>query len=132
MTEEAFLAFYPQFAWRFPEIVLSSFVEEANLRFGGFHEDAERARRLLIAHRLTRYAQASPPEAASGSLSLAAVAAAGSADRVASKRVDDVSVSYASGASSASPALADLTETAFGQELLSLLRLHALPLYVPG
>lgn len=132
MTEEAFMAFYPQFAWRFPEIVVSSFVEEANLRFGGFQEDAERARRLLVAHRLTRYARTSPPEAASGSLSLAALAAAGSSDRVAAKRVDDVSVAYASGASSASAGLADLTETAFGLELLALLRLHALPLYVPG
>ena len=56
MTADAFLAFYPQFDRVFPEIVVSSYVEEANLRFADFGEDAEAARRLYIAHRLTLYA----------------------------------------------------------------------------
>ena len=53
MTADAFLAFYPQFDHVFPEIVVSSYVEEANLRFEDFGADAEAARRLYIAHRLT-------------------------------------------------------------------------------
>ena len=49
MTADAFLAFYPQFDRVFPEIVVSSYVEEANLRFEDFGADAEAARRLYIA-----------------------------------------------------------------------------------
>ena len=51
------------------------------------------------------------------------------------KKVEEVSVTYATGASSysvsASFDLAELTETSFGMQLLSLLRLHSKARYVP-
>ena len=135
MTAEAFLAFYPQFAGAFPEVVLSAFVAEANLRFSDFLEDAEPARRLLTAHRLTRYAQAFPPEGGSASEAghYARLASAGEAARITSRKVDDVAVTYAArgSASAGGSALADLEETPFGLQLLALLRLHAWPVYVP-
>ena len=52
-----------------------------------------------------------------------------------SKKVGEVAVTYSSGTSSSSVSvntdLADLTETDFGLQLLSLLRLYARPVYVP-
>ena len=52
-----------------------------------------------------------------------------------SKKVEEVAVTYSSGASSssvsASSDLADLTETDFGLQLLSLLCMYARPVYVP-
>jgi hypothetical protein len=52
---------------------------------------------------------------------------------VASRKVGEVQVTYASSdsLSSASTALADLTETGFGLQLLTLIRQHASPLYIP-
>ena len=53
---------------------------------------------------------------------------------VASKKVGEVSVTYSSGTSSTasvSTDLADLTETSFGLQLLSLLKLYSLTRYVP-
>lgn len=132
MTVSDFLAFYPQFAGAFPEPVVSAYAESAGLRFDEFGEDAEEARRLYTAHKLTLYAKTMPPEAGSGEASFAALASAGDGTRIAGKKVDDVSVTYASGASaSGSSGLADLSETLYGQQLLALLRVHALPRYVP-
>ena len=55
--------------------------------------------------------------------------------KIASKKVGEVSVTYATGTSSssvsASSDLADLTETSFGLQLLSLLRLYGMTRYVP-
>ena len=55
--------------------------------------------------------------------------------RIASKKAGEVAVTYSSGTSSSSVSvntdLADLTETDFGLQLLSLLRLYARPVYVP-
>lgn len=134
MTVSDFLAFYPQFTGAFPEPVVSAYAESAGLRFDEFGEDAEEARRLYVAHRLTLYAKTMPlsPDAGSGEVSFSALASAGDGTRISSRKVDDVAVTYASGASaSGSTGLADLSETLYGQQLLALLRVHALPRYVP-
>ena len=167
MTIETFEAFYPQFASFSPAIVATTFIDQANARFSSFKEDAEEARRLYVAHKLTLYAQTAPPAgsiptAASsesggntlsgdsggaadsvpgGSLlpgtapSLEILAASGEKrERVASKKVGEVAVSYSSSSSSSSASsssMADLPETTYGLQLLSLVRLHAMPVYVP-
>ena len=134
MTQEEFTAFYPQFAGFTPAIVLTTYVAQANARFGSFSpEDAEEARRLYTAHRLTLYARVALPEGTTPSKT--AIAAAGqSQQRVASKKVGEVSVTYATGASSTVSVdtdLADLAETSFGLQLLSLLKLYSMTRYVP-
>ena len=135
MTQVEFTAFYPQFAGFTPAIVLSTYIAQANARFGMFSpEDAEEARRLYAAHRLTMYARVALPDGTTPSK--AAIAAAGQAQqKIASKKVGEVSVTYATGASSssvsASSDLADLTETSFGLQLLSLLKLYSMTRYVP-
>ena len=135
MTQSEFTSFYPQFAGFTPAIVLSTYIAQANARFSFFTpEDAEEARRLYVAHRLTLYARVALPEGTTPSK--AAIAAAGQAQqKIAGKKVGEVSVTYATGASSssvsASSDLADLTETSFGLQLLSLLRLYAMSRYVP-
>ena len=134
MTQEDFTAFYPQFAGFTPAVVLTTYVAQANARFGSFSpEDAEEARRLYTAHRLTLYARVSLPEGSTPSMS--AIAAAGqSQQRIASKKVGEVAVTYSSGTSSASSVqtdLADLAETSFGLQLLSLLKLYSITRYVP-
>ena len=135
MTQVEFTAFYPQFAGFTPAIVLSTYIAQANARFGMFQpEDAEEARRLYAAHRLTMYARVALPDGTTPSK--AAIAATGQAQqKIMSKKVGEVSVTYATGASSssvsASSDLADLTETSFGLQLLSLLRLYSRSFYVP-
>ena len=134
MTQEEFIAFYPQFAGFTPAVVLTTYVAQANARFGSFSpEDAEEARRLYTAHRLTLYARVAIPDGTTPSMS--AIAAAGqSQQRIASKKVGEVSVTYATGASSSVSVdtdLADLAETSFGLQLLSLLRLYSITRYVP-
>jgi len=134
MTSAEFLAFYPQFASLIPEPVLSAFTASAALRFTDFGEDAEEARRLYVAHKLTLYARTMPSsaETISGVSSFSALASAGDGARVASKKVDDVAITYASSAGSSASAsgLADLAESVYGQQLLSLLRLHTYPWYI--
>ena len=135
MTIAEFTAFYPQFAGFTPAIVLSTYLRQANGRFSSFsEEDAEEARRLYVAHKLTLYARIALPDGVTPSKS--AIAAAGqSQQRIASKIVGEVSVTYAAGASSSSVSvssdLADLTETDFGLQLLSLIRLYSRSVYVP-
>ena len=134
MTQEEFIAFYPQFAGFTPAVVLTTYIAQANARFSSFSpEDAEEARRLFTAHRLTLYARVALPE--NTVPTKAAIAAAGqSQQRVASKKVGEVSVTYSSGTSSAASArtdLADLTETSFGLQLLSLLKLYSMTRYIP-
>ena len=134
MTTADFLAFYPQFAGLFPEAVLTAFVNSSNLRFEQFDEDAEEARRLYVAHKLTLYARTMPAssQGQGGVTSFSALSSSGDVLKVAAKRVDDVSVTYASGASSsASSRFADLTETEYGLQLISLFRLHSESWYVP-
>ena len=96
----------------------------------------EEARRLYVAHKLTMYSYTVPADG--DSPSAADIAAAGKAiaarQQVSSKKVGEVSVSYTTGSylsSSAESSLADLTETAYGLQLLSLLRMYSRPVYVP-
>lgn len=135
MTAADFLAFYPQFDSVFPEVVLNSVLDSASLRFDEFDEDAEEARRLYAAHKLTLYARTFPAslEAQGGVSSFSALASVGDGTKITSKKVDDVSVTYASGNSGSSIAtgLSDLEETSYGLQLLTLLRLHSWPRYVP-
>ena len=54
MTEAAFLSWYPQFSSFTPVVVLRETVSRAGSLFSGMEpEDAEEARRLYTAHRLT-------------------------------------------------------------------------------
>ena len=136
MTQAEFTAFYPQFAGFTPDIVMKRYVYLANIRFGSFtEEDAEEARRLYTAHKLTMYARTALPEGSTGTPSKSAIAAAGEThQKIAGKKVGEVSVNYSSGASASaagSTDLADLTETEFGMQLLSLLRLYSRSVYVP-
>ena len=133
MTAAEFLSFYPQFESVIPELVLAAYVESAGLRFTDFGVDAEEARRLYVAHKLTLYARTMPSSAETGGVSsFSALASAGDGTRIASKRVDDVSVTYASSSGSASASgLADLEDTVYGRQLLTLLRLYSYPRYVP-
>ena len=64
-----------------------------------------------------------------------AIAAAGQAQqKIASKKVGEVAVTYASGASSSSVStntdMADLSETSFGMQLLGLIKLYGRSVYV--
>ena len=135
MTQSDFIAFYPQFAGFTPAVVLNEYIRQANARFSSFaEEDAEEARRLYTAHKLTLYARVALPEGVSPTK--AQIAAAGQAQqKIASKKVGEVSVTYATGASSssvsASSDLADLTETSFGLQLLGLIKLYGRSVYVP-
>ena len=135
MTQAEFTAFYPQFAGFTPAVVMTTYIGQANARFESFSpEDAEEARRLYTAHRLTLYARVALPE--NTTPSKAAIAAAGQRQQeIASKKVGEVSVTYSSGTSSTSVAaqtdFADLTETSFGLQLLSLLQLYSMSRYVP-
>ena len=133
MSEAEFTAFYPQFAGFTPAVVLSEYIRQANARFTGFvPEDAEEARRLYTAHKLTLYARTALPDNAAPSK--AAIAAAGQAQqKIASKKVGEIAVTYSSGASSSSVSadLADLPETSFGLQLLAFLRLYSRSVYVP-
>ena len=134
MTEQAFLSFFPQFASFARGTVLPEFLRQANARFASFGEDAEEARRLYTAHKLTLYCAASPPEGASPSPAQLASAGRGALQQVAAKKVGEVSVSYttsAAFAASVSTGLADLKETVYGLQLLSLLRLYGSAGYVP-
>jgi hypothetical protein len=134
MTQAEFTAFYPQFQGFTPSVVMTTYIAQANARFSSFSpEDAEEARRLYTAHRLTMYARVALPE---GTIpSKAAIAAAGqSLQKIASKKVGEVSVTYSSGTSSTasvSTDLSDLAETSFGLQLLSLLNLYSMTRYIP-
>jgi len=133
MTADAFLAFYPQFDHVFPEIVVSSYVKEANFRFEDFGADAEAARRLYIAHRLTLYAKTMPAAMEMGTASYSALASAGDGSKITSKKVDGVAVTYASGvsASSSESEMVDFTETIYGLQLLALIRMYSYTRYIP-
>ena len=135
MTQAEFTAFYPQFAGFTPVVVMTEYIRQANKRFSAFSaEDAEEARRLYTAHKLTMYARVALPDGVTPSK--AQIAAAGQAQqKIASKKVGEVAVTYSSGTSSSSVSaktdLADLSETSFGLQLLALLRLYSRSVYVP-
>ena len=131
MTAADFTAFYPQFAGFTPAVVLTEYIRQANKRFSAFtEEDAEEARRLYTAHKLTMYARTALPDDATPTK--ATIAAAGQMQRISSKKVGEVTVTYSSGTSSSVSAdLADLTETDFGLQLLGLIKMYARSVYVP-
>ena len=135
MTETEFISYYPQFAGFTPAFVLSSCIAQANARFSAFTAvDAEEARRLYAAHKLTLYARTALPDDIAATK--AQIAAAGQRQQeIASKKVGEVSVTYSSGTSSSSVSvstdLADLTETPFGLQLLGMIRMYARTVYVP-
>ena len=135
MTQSDFTAFYPQFTGFTPAVVLTEYIRQANARFSSFtEEDAEEARRLYAAHKLTMYARVALPDGVTPTK--AQIAAAGQAQqKIASKKVGEVAVTYSSGASSSSLSvstdLADLTETDFGMQLLGLIKMYARSVYVP-
>lgn len=131
MTEASFLSWYPQFESFIPAFVLRETVSRVNGLFAGMEpEDAEEARRLYTAHRLTLYALAQPESGAGPQ----AAAAAGkiALQRVASRKVGEVSVTYAEHASAGQAGcFADLAETAWGIQLLGLMRLYSGTRYIP-
>ena|GEM_PF-2544699 len=141
VTQETFLAYYPQFRHFTPAIVLTDTLKRANARFSDFAEDADEARRLYTAHQLTLYAMTAPPSSVpspgSDPLPPEVIASAGRAEtsgKIASKRVGEVQITYASGSSlssSGGSSLSSLSETAYGLQLLTLLRLYGWPRYVP-
>ncbi|MBP5726784.1 MAG: DUF4054 domain-containing protein [Clostridia bacterium] len=135
MTEAEFTSYYPQFAGFQPAFVLSSCIAQANARFSAFTaEDAAEARRLFTAHKLTLYARTALPEGSAPSRALLAEAGM-PPQRITGKKAGEVSVTYAAGSSPASSAaatgLADLPETAYGLQLLSLVRQYRRTVYVP-
>ena len=138
MTQNEFLAYYPQFSGFTPAVVLADAVSRANARFTDWEpSDAEHARRLYAAHQLTLYAFTAPPSGSSGSVPMEQIASMGKAEgsrQVASKKVGEVQVTYSSSSSlssSAFSALADLNETAYGIQLLTLLRMYSRSRYIP-
>ncbi len=142
MTQQEFTAFYPQFTGFTPAVVLREYIAQANGRFSDFSEtDMEEARRLYVAHKLTLYSFTVPAADGSGSGSApdpAAIASAGKAvavkQQVSTKKVGEVAVSYTTGSymsSGASSVLADLAETAYGLQLLTLIRMYDRPRYIP-
>ena len=138
MTQNEFLAFYPQFGNFTPTVVLADAIDQANARFSDWDPaDAEHARRLYAAHQLTLYAFTAPPSGSGGSATMEQIASMGKAQgsrQIASKRVGEVQISYSTSSnlsSSANSALADLNETAYGIQLLTLLRLYSRSRYIP-
>ena len=133
ITREDLITFYPIFAVFEPEIVMTEYLRQANARFGDFGEDAEEARRLYAAHRLTMYARVALPEGQQSSMRV--IADAGEKrQRIASKKVGEVAVTYATSSSiggSVSTAFVDLPETDYGLQLLGLIRMHSFGRYVP-
>ena len=130
MTARDFTAFYPQFTGFTPAVVLTEYISQSNLRFTDWEEDAEEARRIYTAQKLTQHARTAPPEGSTSSL--ATLAAAGTPEqKISSKKVGEVAVSYSTATSPSSSSLSDLSETTFGQQLLTLIRLHSMTTYVP-
>ena len=135
MTREEFKALFPQFADFRPALALDSYLSLANARFSDFGEDTEEARRLYTAHKLTLYSASCLPEGVTTpTKSQIASAGKGSMQEIASKKVGDVSISYATSTSTSngsSTGLNDLNQTVYGLQLLSLLRLYGFARYIP-
>ena len=134
LSAEAFLAFYPQFSSFSQGVVLPEYLRQANARFSDFGEDAEEARRLFVAHKLTLYAASTPPEGVTPTPAVIATSGRGAMQEIASKKVGEVSVSYDTSSSvsaSVSTGLSDLKETVYGLQLLSLIRLYGFAKYIP-
>ena len=132
MTESSFLAFYPQFTCFSQGVVLPEFLRQANARFADFGEDAEEARRLYTAHRLILYASAMPPENRESDLGALVQAAREALQEIASEKVGEVAVSYASSkTASTATGFKDLETTVYGLQLLSLLKQYGFSKFFP-
>ena len=134
MTTACVIAFYPWLS-AIPEVVMETFVEEANLRFEDCLDAAETARRLYVAHKCTLYAQ-TYTEAVTGAtpaISMAKIAGSGVAAQSLSKSVGGVSVSKSEGAALSSiSGYGELKQTEFGLQLIGLLKIAtAGGMYVP-
>ena len=133
ITAVSFLSFYPQFSSFADGVVLPEYLRQANARFGDFGEDADEARRLYMAHKLTLYSASMLPENVTPTSAVITAAGRGALQEVSSRKVGEVSVTYSetSSDSSVSTGLADLKKTTFGLQLLSLLRLYGFSRYIP-
>ena len=132
MTESSFLAFYPQFSCFANGVVLPEYLRQANARFQDFGDDAEEARRLYTAHRLTLYAAAMPPDDQESDMESLAYAARAALQEVASEKVGEVSVTYSGTQNRSSGAdFKDLDLTPYGLQLLSLLKQYGFAKYFP-
>lgn len=133
MTSEIFLAFYPQFG-AIPKVVLDEYVAQSNLRFEHFHESAEEARRLYIAHKLTLYAQTYVvPQQTPSASGMAMLSGAGVSAQALSKSVGGVSVSKSEGSALASiSGYGEWKQTEYGLQLINLMKVAcAGGVYVP-
>ena len=134
LSQSDFLAFYPRFSSFSGGVVLTEYLRQANARFSDFGEDTEEARRLYVAHKLTLYSASIPPEGITPTPAVIATAGRGSMQEVASKKVGEVSISYSPSSSVAGTVrtgLADLTQTVYGLQLLSLIRMYGFAQYIP-
>ena len=134
LSQSDFLAFYPQFSSFSQGVVLTEYLRQANARFSDFGEDAEEARRLFVAHKLTLYSASTLPEGVTPTPAVIATAGRGAMQEVASKKAGEVSVSYdtsSSAAGSVQTGLADLPRTVYGLQLLSLIRMYGFAQYIP-
>ena len=134
LTSSDFLDFYPQFSSFSQGVVLTEYLRQANARFGDFGEDAEETRRLYVAHKLTLYSASTPAPGVTPTPAVLATSGRGAMQEVSSKKVGDVSISYdtsSSVAASVSTGLADLKETVYGLQLLSLIRMYGFARYIP-
>ena len=126
MTAAYFIAFYPKFSI-IPEMVLDTYVEQANLRFSQCLDAAEEARRLYVAHKCTLYAQTyadAPTDGSSPAVGMAKIAGKGVAAQALSKSVGGVSVSKSEGSGLSSIAgFGELKQTEYGLELIGLLKI---------
>ena len=134
LTPESFLAFYPQFSHFSQGVVLTEYIRQANARFGSFGEDAEEARRLYTAHKLTLYSASTPPEGVTLTSAIIATAGRGARQEISSKKIGEVQVNYSTSSSvaaSVSTGLNDLKETVYGLQLLSIIWLYGFARYIP-
>ncbi len=133
LSKAEFLEFYPQFSSFTPDVVLLEFLRQANARFSDFGEDTEEARRLYTAHKLTMYATTSLPAETEPTMDMIAAAGKGSQNRIASKKVGEVTVTYSNtnAVSGAAASLQDLNETVYGLQLISLLKMYGFGRYIP-
>ena len=126
MTSAEFLDFYPQFS-SFPQVVLNTYVEQANNRFEEFCDAMEEARRLYTAHKLTLYAQTYSPAPTSGETTgviMSRLSGAGVSAQALSKSVGSVSVSKSEGsATSGLSGYAEWKQTEFGLQLIGLCKI---------
>ena len=122
-----FTAFYPQFTVFTPAVVLEGYIRQANSRFSSFaEEDAEEARRLYTAHKLTLYAQtyAEYNENLSPAAMMTKLAGSGVAAQALSKSVGGVSVSKSEGSALNSiSGYGEWKQTEFGLQLIGLCKI---------